>query len=106
MNSEAITYSLKPSDKNSDRYFEDISAFTGEILLSLEEQLSPVVTDYMNFLSQFGLEEVRTREEYLFELLSFGMFWKIYGKAACAIRRAPFLTLSKMADVRKRKARG
>ncbi len=103
MNSEAITYSLNPSDKNSDRYFEDISAFTDEILLSLEEQLLPVVTDYMNFLSQFGLEELRTREEYLFELLSFGMFWKIYGNAACAIRRAPFLTLSKMADVRKRK---
>ncbi len=103
MNSEAITYSLKISDKNSDRYFEDISAFTDEILLSLEEQLSSVVTDYMNFLSQFGLEELRTREEYLFELLSFGMFWKIYGKAACGIRSAPFLTLSKMADIRKRK---
>lgn len=103
MNSEAITYSLKTSDKNSDRYFEDIAAFTDEILLSLGEQLSPVVTDYMNFLSQFGLEELRSREEYLFELLSFGMFWKIYGKAACGIRRAPFLTLSKMADIRKRK---
>jgi len=103
MNSEAITYSLKQTDRNSDRYYEDISAFTDEILLTLEELLSPVITDYMNFLSEFGLEELRTREEYLFELLSFGIFWKIYGSAACGVKRAPFLTLSRMAEIRKRK---
>lgn len=104
MNAECVTYSLRLDEKTSDEYYKNIAVFTDEIVMLLEEKLAPVVNDYMNFLSEFKLEELRTREEYLFELLSFGIFWKIYGNTACGIKHAPFLSLSRMADVRKRRA--
>lgn len=97
-----VTYSLVLSEKNSDRYYSRIREFTDEVIEKASKSLMINVNEYTDFLKMFRLEEIRSNEEYILELLSFGLLWKTYGKVALSIRRAPFLTLSRMAEWRKR----
>ena len=50
----------------------------------------------------YGLEEVRETEEYILELISFGILWKSYAHTALSVRYAPFITLTCMAEWRKK----
>jgi uncharacterized protein len=96
-----VTYSLSLSNQNSEAYYNSICEFTDEVIEYASRNLITNVTEFKDFLYNFKLEEIRSNEEYFLELLSFGLLWKTYGKIALSIRKAPFLTLSRMAEWRK-----
>ncbi len=98
----AVTYSLHPHQQNSEMYYRRVREFTDLVLDRAYESLLPSVREFTEYLRTFKLEEVRSNEEYLLELLSFGLLWKSYGAYALSVRKAPFLTLSQMSEWRKR----
>ena len=100
-----VTYSLSPGRQNSEAYYQRIRQFTDEVLARSSESLMTSVTQFTDYIRRFRLEEPRSDEEYFLELLSFGLLWKIYGGYARSVRIAPFVTLSSMAEWRKRHQR-
>jgi uncharacterized protein len=97
-----VTYSLSLSDDNSEQYYNRIRIFTDEVLAKAHESLLKYVIDFTDFLKNYNLEEIRSNDEYILELISFGLLWNSYGSTALSISSAPFLTLSRMAEWRKR----
>lgn len=100
-----VTYSLKLGQPNSENYYNEIRAFTDEVLAKSSESLASIANEYVEFLHTFSLEEVRETEEYIFELISFGVLWNSYCETALAVKRAPFLLLARMSEWRKRHQR-
>ena len=94
----AVSYSLKCGNSNSEAYYQDVRAFTNIILTHSDNSLKPVIEDFISFLQTYNLEEVREYEEYLLELISFGVLWKSYSNIALSSRTGPFITLARMAE--------
>lgn len=99
---KTITYSLKTDQGNSEEYYSCIRGFTDLVLSKANESISPIVNDYLNYINQYSLEQPREHEEYLLELISFGILWNTYSSAALNVKKAPFITLSKMGEWRKK----
>lgn len=102
---ETITYSLKCGLNNSQEYYHTVREFTDEVLLHANDSLLPVVNDYTAYLRKYRLEEIRENGEYILELISFGVLWKTYAPTALSVSFAPFITLSHMAEWRKKHQR-
>ncbi len=99
---ETITYSLVERRKNSEEYYNAVKAFAKEVLDKASESIGPDVNEFITYIKEFKLEEVRKTEEYILELISFGILWYTYGNAALEVKHAPFITLSRMAEWRKK----
>ncbi|MFH1195751.1 MAG: DUF116 domain-containing protein [bacterium] len=99
---DAITYSLKIEQSNSDAYYNTARNFTNEVVAQSADTLVPLVSEYIEYLKSYQLEEVREVEEYILELISFGILWKTYADKALAVKRAPFVTMSRMGEWRKK----
>ncbi len=99
---KAVTYSLNLNSSNSDEYYSDVRKLTDEVVIKADELIGKQVADYTNYLREFNLEEIREREEYILEFLSFSVLWKAYSKTALAIKVAPFILLSQMGEWRKK----
>ena len=76
--------------------------FADEVMDYAASTVSPVINAFMEFLGTYRLGPIRVHGEYVLELLSFGLLWNSYGGYAIATRRAPFITLARMAEWRKR----
>lgn len=99
---QPVTYSLKLDKKDSEHYYLTIRKLTDEVLLKAKDTLLPIVDNYISYLKVYKLEEVREREEYLLELLSFGILWRTYSPKALRVKHAPFITMAKMGEWRKK----
>lgn len=99
---EAVTYSLRHGDKNSQEYYKTVSLYADEILLKSKDSLLPLINDFKGYLIKYKLEEIREDEEYILELISFGVLWQTYARTALAVHFAPFVTLSHMSEWRKK----
>jgi len=102
---ETIAYSLQNRRSNSQAYYKDVRAFTDVVITKANEKIIPIIDEYSEFLNVYDLEKVRAREEYLLELLSFGVLWHTYSQQALSVHIAPFLTLAKSAEWRKKHQR-
>jgi len=102
---ESVTYSLKLNSPNSESYYAKVRELTDELLSVSATTLTPIADDYINYLRKFRLEEIRKSEEYILELLSFGILWRTYAPTALAVTHAPFVTLSRMGEWRKKHQR-
>ena len=102
---EYVTYSLTCDEPHSEAYYHRVRRFTDEVLKQASSTVEPTVMEFMDYIRTYRLEEVRQKEEYVLELLSFGLLWNSYGGYALAIRRAPFITMARMAEWRKRNQR-
>jgi hypothetical protein len=99
---DPVTYSIKLSNTNSEDYYSDIKKFTDEVLLYAENTITPFAKEYMEYLRKYDLEKIREIEEYILELISFGILWRTYSAAALSVNLAPFITLSRMSEWRKK----
>lgn len=97
-----VTYSLSLNEPTSQEYYKDVRVFTDEVILKAESSISPIINEYSNYILKYNLETLREKEEYLLELLSFGVLWRTYANTALAVRYAPFITLAKMGEWRKK----
>lgn len=102
---QAITYSLKLNQTNSNTYYDDVRKFTGIVMSHTQNNLVPVAKEYYDFLRTYKLEKLREIEEYILELISFGVLWRSYSPQALAVKHAPFITLARMAEWRKKHQR-
>lgn len=98
----AVTYSLAPGQQNSEEYYRCVREFTDELLERASDSLMTSIREFTKYLNKYKLEELRRDEEYILELLSFGLLWKTYSGYSLTVRVAPYLTLSRMAEWRKR----
>lgn len=99
---ETITYSIKQSNNNSEEYYKEIRVFTDEVLIHSENSLRPIVMEYIEYLRKYKLEEIREIEEYILELISFGILWRSYANKALKVKNAPFIILARMSEWRKK----
>ncbi len=97
---EAITYSLRNDAADSAQYYEDAAAFTDEVLKT-GESLHVLIESFQAYISDHHVEAVRTKEEYLFELLTLGTLWRVYGDDAHDMPGMPAKILIGLADLRK-----
>ena len=102
---EPITYDLGLRGQPSLTYYPDVAKFTDLVLARAAPSLIPIAAEYRNFLSTYGLEELRSVEEYTFELLNFGTLWRTYGARALAVKFAPLRTLATLSEWRKKHQR-
>lgn len=102
---DAITYSLKYEGNGSQEYYQTVRHYTDELLIKAKDTLMPMVREFKHYLMEFRLEELREDEEYLLELISFGVLWRQYAPVALRVQHAPFITLSRMAEWRKKHQR-
>ena len=84
---KTITYSLRNNQSNSDNYYYKIADFTDKVLNEAENSLSWIIDNYIAHLSDFKKENIRTREEYIFDFLTLGTLWTQYLNASLALSK-------------------
>lgn len=99
------TYLLKLNGKDSENYYSVIRKLADEIILYSSGTIAPIIRGYKNYINSFGLEQAREDEEYILELLSFGILWRIYSPSALAVKFAPYTLLMNMSEYRKKHPR-
>jgi len=85
---EAINYSLKANQKNSNKYYEDINSFANEVLRESDRFKTPIISDFVSYLEETD-DKIRTYEEYIFEFLMIGTFWIVYAAKASKLDENP-----------------
>ena len=83
---EIITYSLLNGQKNSDNYYAQISDFTDEFLKEGKAQMGDVVEGFKGFLDQTQREAIRPDSEYLLDLLTLGVLWRVYAPVSGSLK--------------------
>ncbi len=75
---EAITYSLRGEQADSDCYYMDVQCFSAELLREAQERTGTLIADFLAFQARAGKEKPRGLPEYALELLNLGVLWQIY----------------------------
>ncbi len=83
-------------------YYPAIGKFTDQVLVKSEESIAPIAQSYRRYIIDYELEIPRSEEEYIFELLNFGILWRAYGHKALSVKIAPFRLLSALGDWRRK----
>lgn len=96
-----ITYSLKLKDKDSDDYYKSISKFTDEVLEEMEVLLGKVVEGFMGYIEKNSIEILRSKNEYLLELLILGVMWQVYCDKAVKTLKVPRKLLIELSELRR-----
>lgn len=73
----SITYDLRPSQDSND-FYRELSAFTNDAWVIAFFHLSPHVADYYRFIEENNIEPLRSKDEYLLELVITGVLVKNY----------------------------
>ena len=99
----AVTYLLGRNASSTGDFYRNIRVFADEVVEYASVSLNSNVMDFMEYLDQQGVvDDIRSREEYLLELLSFGLLWKSYAAYALNVTIAPLGLLSNLAEWRKK----
>jgi hypothetical protein len=98
---EVITYSLRDGQKRSDTYCRAVAAFTDEVLAEADRRIRPLVEAFRADSPEAG-KRPRTAPEYILELLTLGVLWRVYAGDALDLARVPRLMLTCLAHARQR----
>jgi hypothetical protein len=98
---DVVTYSLKNGESDSDLYYKDTAAFTDEFLAKAT-MLHPIVRKFQAYLQEEGTEQVRSRDEYAFELAMIGTLWCTYGDDAHGVSSGWTGIMAGLASLRQR----
>lgn len=96
-----ITYSLKDQLNSSDMFYRTLTEYTDEVLTEIETLVGTSVNSYIAYLSNNGVNQQCTRDEYGFELLILGTLWEIYSGDADGLEEVPKQLLSGLAKLRR-----
>lgn len=86
---DSITYNLKHESKNSKEYYNCLGKFTDEVLEKIDITASEIIDEFMKFVRDFNIEQLRSREEYELEFLIIVTLRKIYIEKALNTKRIP-----------------
>ncbi|HYG56910.1 MAG TPA: hypothetical protein VD902_02415, partial [Symbiobacteriaceae bacterium] len=90
---EIITYSLRGDKTGSDHFYQVASAFTDEVLA----QGNPLLREA---IQQYPRQDGEAPEESLFELLTLGTLWHVYGDDALDLCGLPRQVLTGLSHLR------
>lgn len=99
---ESVTYSLRNGARDSEQYYRDVAAFTGEVIGTAERDLGSLVAAFQTYLRDSGTEEPRSLPEYAFELLALGVLWRVYAPDALHLNRTSGRALAALVRLRER----
>ena len=99
---EIITYSLCAGENSSDQYYKDVAIFTDQVLAEAGQRARSIMEEFQGFIQQTERETLRSKNEYLFELLTLGVLWKTYTGNAIDSNGLPQRLLAALAGLRKR----
>lgn len=102
---EPITYTLDAEGPAATGYYPAVAAFTDEVLAKSETSIMPLARAYHGFIREYALEDLRSVEEYTFELLNLGVLWRRYGSLSLSVEMAPFRLLAFLSEWRKKHQR-
>lgn len=94
-----ITYNLKEKD---DLYFESVGIVTDSVLEASKTEIANYINSYRKFVNVNNLEELRSYEEYFFDMLSFGVYWQVYSKIAELTFELPVYIAQKLYRLRQK----
>ena len=86
---ENITYSLKENQKNSDNYYNEIKSFTDDVLTEFEGFETQVISDFLSYVEENNMDRISSYNEYIFEFLMLGVFWRVYSTRAANLDKNP-----------------
>ena len=99
---EVITYSLRDSRTWSDQYYRDVAAFTDEVLTETENRALPLIEAFLSYLQETEREPLRTRPEYILELLTLGVLWRVHAGDALGLAPMPRRVLTSLVRLRQK----
>lgn len=96
-----MPYSLRNGQENSDTYYSDVAAFTDIVLAKASESVGDLAEDFRTYLLATQRESLRTEAEYMIELLTLGIFWRVHITQAENLPQAPRRCLAGLAALRR-----
>lgn len=101
---EKITYFLCESNESSTEFYKKNLNFSKKVLNKLEDNFSNDINDYMNYINKNNMEQLRSKSEYLLEILMIGVFWKEHVKKAISLSKIPRNILIKLSTLREKES--
>ena len=101
---EKITYFLCESNKSSTEFYKKNLNFSKKVLNKLEDNFSNDINDYMNYINKNNMEQLRSKSEYLLEILMIGVFWKEHVNKAISLSKIPRNILIKLSTLREKES--
>ncbi len=95
-------YFLPTEQPDQGCFYDDLSLFTDSVLHSFAGLTSNYIDEYISFLKVEGIENTRTHDEYLVEMLMLGIFWKNYSGNASKTGYLPYRILDFLYKQRRR----
>lgn len=99
---DPITYKLNLNGSAASTYYPAIAQFTDDLLTHAKNTITPIAQSYRRYIIDYELEDPLSVEEYTYELLNLGVLWRTYGNTALAVEFAPFHTLARLGEWRKK----
>ena len=90
---DIITYDL-----NQGNYYQDIQQLAQKVIAKGEEKHSKIITEYMNFIAAEEMEELRSRQEYIFEFLALGVLANLYLNDVLETSKTSYLFMRKLIE--------
>ena len=99
-----ITYFLCESNESSTEFYKKNLNFSKKVLNKLEGNFSNDINDYMNYINKNNMEQLRSKSEYLLEILMIGVFWKEHVNKAISLSKIPRNILIKLSTLREKES--
>ena len=101
---EKITYFLCESNESSTEFYKKNLNFSKKVLNKLEGNFSNDINDYMNYINKNNMEQLRSKSEYLLEILMIGVFSKEHVNKAISLSKIPRNILIKLSTLREKES--
>jgi uncharacterized protein len=98
---DPITYSITNSNNSSTTFKNDLSRLADEVVSRASTQLD-VASKYSSYQRGASIEQPRSHEEYLFDVICLGTFWSVYGNRALQTPVMPLHILRSLYTLRNR----
>lgn len=99
---KTITYNLNCENRIHSDYYPVVRAFTEEVMQKAQKDVYPLLNRYKQYIKSNELEPVRSDEEYLYDLLSLGVYWQCYANHAVTTSMLSTTILEKLYTFRRR----
>lgn len=96
-------YDLNGKEENSDKFYTVSRQFTDKVTDHLKHEFKEEVLLYGGYIDKNQVEERRTDEEYLFELLTIGLLWNNYICNAMALMKNGEILFERLYKLRQNK---
>ena len=91
---EYLPYNLKGNNITSDKFYKDIKVISKNMKIELLSKGNGYLEDFMKYVLDKNIEQVRSKEEYGMELLLLGVLLKEYSQYGGVLSRSMALPLS------------